>query len=346
MKDKKYCMSSFLTFRYIVDDDKTFTDKSKHSVFKYYPEEKKSICYTADDIDFYLKDMLNHIDLSHAGLLLSGGIDSAILASYMPKGMKAYTAKCIAPNAVDETQRAKKYCDIQGLKHVIVEVSWEDYDKYMNELMIHDGCPVFANEPQVYKLVAEMKKDGVDTIIYGDSADMVFGGMDRLLSKDWTYDEWKERYTFVKPEKILKDYVDMDEVYQKYKIGNDRIDFIRFMDIVFTGSSSAAYTNAFEYANIKYFDPYARLKMGEKLDLQRVRSGESKYLLRELFRKKYPELQVPEKIAMARATDYWLKDWKGPKRYEFKDNCIDGLSGEQKFLVYSLERFLEIADID
>ena len=95
-----------------------------------------------------------------------------------------------------------------------------------------------------------------------------------------------------------------------------------------------------------YLDPYARLKMGDKLDLSRVRNGESKYLLRELFKMKYPDLDIPEKIAMARAVDYWLKEWKGPERYEFKPECTREMSGEQKFLVYSLERFLNIADID
>ena len=346
MRDKEYCMSSFLTFRYIVDDNKSFSDKFQHRIFNYVPENEKFICFTAEDINKYLQKQLLDIDPQHTGLLLSGGIDSAILASFMPKGMKAYTARCIAPNAVDETKQAKKYCEINGLIHKIVDVTWDDYDKYMDQLMLYDGCPVFANEPQVYKLVREMKKDGITKIIYGDSADMVFGGMDKLLSKDWKYGEWKNRYTFVEPSVVLYSYKDMEEVYDEYKIGNDEIDFIRFMDVVFSASSSGAYINAFDYGKMEYLDPYARLKMGDKLDLSRVRNGESKYLLRELFKMKYPGLDIPEKIAMARAVDYWLKEWKGPERYEFKSGCIREMSGEQKFLVYSLERFLNIANID
>lgn len=84
--------------------------------------------------------------------------------------------------------------------------------------------------------------------------------------------------------------------------------------------------------------------MGKPLDLERVRNGESKYLIRALFKEKYPQLEIPEKIAMARATDYWLRDWGGPKRSEFKENCIEGMTGEQKFLIYSLERFLNLID--
>ena len=346
MKDKDYCMSSFLTFRYIVDDNKSSSNKLPHRIFNYIPENEKFICFTAEDINQYLQKQLLDIDPQHTGLLLSGGIDSAILASFMPKGMKAYTARCIAPNAVDETKQAKRYCEINGLIHKIVDVTWDDYDKYMDQLMLYDGCPVFANEPQVYKLVREMKKDGITKIIYGDSADMVFGGYDRLLSRDWTYEEWKNRFSFVKLDKVLHQWTNMDLVYERYKKPNGNIDYLYFMDIVFNASSSGAYINAFDYGKMDYLDPYARLKMGDKLDLSRVRNGESKYLLRELFKMKYPDLDIPEKIAMARAVDYWLKEWKGPERYEFKPECTREMSGEQKFLVYSLERFLNIADID
>ena len=87
------------------------------------------------------------------------------------------------------------------------------------------------------------------------------------------------------------------------------------------------------------------MKMGQPLDLKRVRNGESKYHIRELFKMKYPECPVPEKIAMARAVDYWLKDWYGPKRDEFIPGCVQGMTGEQKFLVYSLERFLNLIGV-
>ena len=81
------------------------------------------------------------------------------------------------------------------------------------------------------------------------------------------------------------------------------------------------------------------------LDLRRVRSGDSKYLLRDLFRKRYPGLEVPEKIAMPRAVNQWMKDWEGPKRAEFIKGCADGLTGEQRFMIYSLERFLNLIGI-
>ena len=344
MVDKNYCMSSFLAFRYIVDQNKTFKEGLEHANYIPVPNEELIACATAKDIDFQIRSMLEKLDLSNAVLLLSGGMDSAILASYMPKGTKAYTAKCSAEGAIDETQRAKQYCDYYDLEHVIVDISWEDYLENIDKLMLNDGCPVFANEPQVYKLTKVIKESGADLIILGDNADMAFGGMDGMLSKDWDYEGWKNRYTFVKPEDALKMPVDMDVVYKDYKIGENGVDYIRFIEEIFASSSSGAYINSFRLAEMKFFDPYAYLKMKYPLDLKRVRAGESKYLLRELFKMKYPELPVPEKIAMPRAMNQWMADWTGPVRQEFLPNCIDGMTGEQKFLVYSLERFLNLIE--
>ena len=41
----------------------------------------------------------------------------------------------------------------------------------------------------------------------------------------------------------------------------------------------------------------------------------------------------------------WMKDWEGPKRAEFIKGCADGLTGEQRFMIYSLERFLNLIGI-
>ena len=343
--DKNYCMSSFLTFRCIVDNNKTFQEGIEQKTYKPVASENQMACITAKDIDISIRKQLENVDLSKAAILLSGGIDSAILASYMPKGMSAYTALCSAKGAVDETARASNYCKINGLKHVVVDIKWEDYLECIDKLMLNDGCPVFANEPQVYKLAKIIKNDGFDTIIFGDNADMAFGGMDKMLSKDWTYDEWVERFTFVNPDDVLNEAVSMNNVYEKYKKGVKDIDYISFINDIFSISSTGAYVNAFRLAEIKYYDPYAYMKMAEPLDLNRIRSGDSKYLLRDLFRMRYPRMEIPEKIAMARAVDQWLAGWDGPVRKEFKNaNKIKNMTGEQKFLIYSLERFLNLIE--
>ena len=86
------------------------------------------------------------------------------------------------------------------------------------------------------------------------------------------------------------------------------------------------------------------MKMGKPLDLDRVRSGDSKYHIRDLFRKRYPGRELPEKIAMPRAVDEWMADWKGPERDEFIPGCTEGMTGKQKFQVFALERFLNLIE--
>lgn len=343
--DKNYCMSSYLAFRYVYDEERCFKEGILHHDHKLVKNEEKIPCKTATDIDESIKNVLAQVNLSDAALFLSGGMDSAILASYMPAGTKAYTAKCIGKNAVDETEEARRICEINHLEHVIVEVDWKDYTDCMDALMIHDGSPTIPNEPQAYKMAKKAKEDGASCIIYRDCADTEFGGMDRLLSRDWSYDEWVQRFSFVDPKKVLKDPVDITSVYNQYRKGKNGIDFISFISEVYAVSAAGALSNACKYAGVKSVDPYERLKMAEPLDLKRVRSGESKYLIRDLFRIKYPELEIPEKLPMSRPAEDWMKSWEGPRREEFLPGCIKDLTGEQKFLVYSLERFLNLMEI-
>ena len=113
------------------------------------------------------------------------------------------------------------------------------------------------------------------------------------------------------------------------------------MDDVFSIESSSSYLNAFGVAGMPYYDPYARLKMGDPLDLNRVRNGESKYLIRGLFKKCYQNIPVPNKVPMPRPVDKYFENWEGPKRPEFrKDIGMNSLSGNQKWQIWCLERFL------
>lgn len=40
----------------------------------------------------------------------------------------------------------------------------------------------------------------------------------------------------------------------------------------------------------------------------------NKYLVREIFHRLYPNLEVPSKIPMSRPMTEWLKDWEEPKK--------------------------------
>ncbi len=114
------------------------------------------------------------------------------------------------------------------------------------------------------------------------------------------------------------------------------------MDEVFSVESSSSYLNAFGTANLPYYDPYARLIMRDELDLNRVRNGEPKYLIRNLYAMKYPENQIPDKIPMPRPVDFIFRDWEGPKRPEFRQDIpMQNLTGNQKWQLWCAEQFLQ-----
>jgi asparagine synthetase B (glutamine-hydrolysing) len=216
-----------------------------------------------------------------------------------------------------------------------------DYEKFTPIVMRYKFAPVHSIEPQIYKAAQIAKADGVELMIVGESADLIFGGMDKLITPHWTFDAFVKRYTFLDPALVLTNPVSQDELFEHYRTGDTTIDFMRFMDEVFAIESSGSYMNAFGAAWMPYYDPYACLVMADPLDMDRVRNGEPKYLVRGLYALKYPELEIPFKIPMPRPVDSVFKDWEGPKRPEFrKDIPMQQLTGNQKWQLWCAEQFL------
>ena len=110
MIDKSYCMSSFLSLRYVEDENKQFFEGLHHQVFKQQPLERKVLVSDAYDIDIALRNVFRCIAHEKLGMLLSGGMDSSILASYMPEGADAYTFRFLGGKyQSDELERAEYY---------------------------------------------------------------------------------------------------------------------------------------------------------------------------------------------------------------------------------------------
>ena len=84
-------MSSFLSLRYVEDDEKQFCEGLQHQVYKQQPLERKVFVSDAYDVDIALRNVFRRVAHEKLGMLLSGGMDSSILASYMPEGADAYT---------------------------------------------------------------------------------------------------------------------------------------------------------------------------------------------------------------------------------------------------------------
>lgn len=346
MIDKDYCMSSYLAFRYIEDDEKDFFAGIYHRIIDPYADIKKRLVSSAEEIDAVIAQQFSALHGKKLGLLLSGGMDSAILASYL-QGCDAYTFRFEGgAYQNEELQRAEYYAKHYKLKLHYVDISWEKtVEANLVPLLQAKGAPVHSIEPQIRQAALQAKLDGVSMMVIGESSDLIFGGMDQLLSQDWSVDAFQNRYIFTKPAEVLTTPADMGYLFERYRCEGDKIDFLKFMDDIFSIESSNSYYNAFQSVEMPYIDPYAALKMKESLDLSRIRSGESKYLIRELFAKKYPGIQVPNKIPMPRPVDIYFKDWNGPKRHEFKrDLDMRQFTGNQKWQLYCLEKFLDLYD--
>jgi len=343
--DKKYCMSSFLAFRYIYDDNRDFKNSLKHRIYKQHSDSCKTFVNSALDIDCYLENLFKPLRKKKIGILLSGGMDSAILASYMP-GCDAYTFRFSNNFQIDELKRAESFARKYGLKLHYIDISWNVVERNVDIVMKHKNAPVHSIEPQIFEAARIAKEDGVEIMIIGDAADYVFYGMDGLLSKNWTFEDFYNRCIYIDPKNVLNAYSDMRYVFEKYRSG-DNIDFLGIYDSIITDESYASYENAFSSAKLDYCDPYELLKMASPVDLTRIRNGESKYLIRELFKMRYPEFSVPEKNPMPRPVDLYFQNWSGPTRPEFKKNIdISKYSGNQKWLLWVLERFLNLIDLD
>ncbi len=343
-EDINYCASSFLTYRTIADHGKCFSIKLQPSF--YDDSIKREPVNNVDELHDKLKAEIEKATKNKkAALALSGGIDSAILAKFMPKGSTAYTFQCIVPGkkVTDEVPRAQKYAEECGLNHKVVKIYWEDFEKYSPALMKHKGAPFHSIEVQIHKAALQARKDGFDTLIFGESADLNYGGLSDLLSKDWRVGEFIDRYAYVPPYQALKTPELILEPITKH-VEDGFVNVHEFNRNDFFIEAMGSYTNACETAGIKLSTPYAHTFLNVPLDLKRIRDGENKYLVRELFNKLYPNFTPPPKTPMPRPMNEWFNDWQGPTRPEFWPHCTDNMTGDQKWLIYILEQFLNLID--
>ncbi len=346
MVDKDFCCSSFLAFRYIEKDDVEFFDGLHHRTYKLPNEDELALIGSEFELDKELSKVFESVSDKKLGILISGGMDSACLASYMPKGSDAYTFRFL--NGLydpEELHRAETFASEYELNLHYVDIDFDIIKECLKPVMESKNAPVHSIEPQLYKAALQAKSDGVEMLVIGDAADYVFYGMDGLLSKDWTLDEFYKRAIYIEPSDVLKNPKDVKYLFERYRKDNNIIDFVGFYDKSITEESYGSYENAFHAADMPYIDPYEDMKMREPVDLNRVRNGDSKYYVRALFKMKYPNIPLPEKHPMPRPVDKYFQDWEGPKREEFRDDIdMSKYSGNQKWLLWCLEQFLNEYD--
>lgn len=346
MVDRSFCMSSYLMYRYVYDVNYCF--------------KENMLCHQVG-LDFERLPVVDwqslHQCLKHfveeacvdgkAALALSGGIDSAILARLVPHGTKAYTFRCIVPGirVTDESENARKWAEMNHLDFEVVDIYWDDVVRAAEICMKHKGAPIHSIESQIYIAARRAAIEGKSRFILGENADIIYGGMNGLLEKDWLFSEFVDRYTYVMPYKVLKDPQMPLKPYQEFN-KDGHIDGYDFINKYFRQEALGTYTNACEAAGIEFIGPYSRTYLKQPLDYKRIRSGDTKYIIRELFKQLYPGEGMPAKIPMPRPMNEWLAKWEGPRRPEFIPHCTDNMTGDQKWMVWCLERYLSMIEED
>ena len=138
--NKNYCASSFLAFRYIYDDDMDFEPNLKHRTYRQHEDDKKTFVKTAEDINVALQKVFDSLKNKKLGILLSGGMDSAILASYMP-GCDAYTFRFLNGEfQKEELHRAEIFARTYGLKLHYIDISWNTVERNVDIVMKNKGA--------------------------------------------------------------------------------------------------------------------------------------------------------------------------------------------------------------
>jgi hypothetical protein len=342
--DKDFCISSCLAFRYVVTGGIGWRDGIVPEFPEVNPGQQIKVG-TANDVLASLKKIVERDLTDDTGILLSGGMDSAVLASLLPSGTHAYTIRFIAPGAIDESGQAAAYAKRCGLAHTILDIAWDDYEADIDTLMRNKKAPLHPVEVGLLEAARRARADGVNRLVLGNGADSTFGGLDKLLSRDWTFEEFMTRYTFVDPAPVVRRPVSMREAYEPYRKG-DGIDVIGFLKVVHGLGVVQAFENAIRAGDCSIMAPYEELVLDAPLDIARIRGGQSKYIIREVFDRLYPGIAQPDKIAFARPMDAWLADWSGPHRPEFREDInITAYTGDQKWIIYCLERFLDLYDL-
>lgn len=269
-------------------------------------------------------------------LLLSGGMDSAVLAPYMPRGSTAYT---VYHPKIERTEVAiaRSYAEKFELVHKVIEMDLDQYFEVMNGLMVAKKMPLSPAEPVLHILALHASKDGHSHVVTGGGADTKQGGFPRLRKHRWQNSYQKKlQKLYLDSSKVLQQFSDISHVLSNYvlcsPIGKivDTKTFLREI-----GTERFAFENAVTQAGVSHIAPFD--SCDSLLDM-RMNRALPKYFIQKFYRQIYGRMP-PQKFGLQKPS-FALKDYH-PERDEFnKEFDYEGLDYNRKFLIYSLERFM------
>ncbi len=295
---------------------------SFYLAFKQFPpfvEFEQVPLKTSGDIHDYLKTQIPE----DAGLMLSSGRDSAILASLMPKGSIAYSVRCEGRR--DETIFAAQLAKKLKLQHKIITMTKADYRGH-----IFDGKSPISFCPWTYKVAKQAKADGCKNLVSGTGTLACFGEDAHFHDLANDADLFLRKWAVIWPPDILKEAYPLKDMVRKYIRDDNSLDTIRFMSLDRGARVTMDYS--VELAGLCHITPFH--KIATPLDIERAKR-EGKYLLAELYEKIYKEKPQPKRSPSVINYEEWFKDYT-PNHLNFWPN-LPKVDGIRKWMLYKLE---------
>ena len=260
----------YLAFRYT---------KTKYKLPIEFDDKMKRV--DSDDIEERLKS-------SDTAIFLSGGLDSSLLAAInKPKiAYVAYYPECEC-NEIKWANQVAKYLDII-LKSV--KITKNRYLSTIEYLIKQKGDGLHPNEPCIYLLALQAKKDGYNKVILGSGADGLFGGYTDLLINETKWmnsaQTFIDRYAYIKK--------DVSIPFKKWK----KWGMYRFLLEIHTPGLIDRATNACNAAEVESVFPYLENGIPQLMWNAPMEQKINKIILREIANKYLPqEIIYKEKIA-------------------------------------------------
>ena len=304
---------------------------------RFFPIAPRHLITVNDEreIEEHIKTTMQSLP-STSGILLSGGIDSTLLARFMPEGSTAYTIDYEEAGRRSEFQEAAQFIRA-GVRHKAVFVSRKQYFQVAEELMLLKRMPLVPHEPPVAMACKQAMKDGVTHMVGGWGADTRFGSFDNYF-RDARWDDFQANilYKYWNPSDVLRESSDVSWVARQY-IEDGAMDVQRFL--IEVGTEGNAIFTTMQGLGLTPVFPFVEMRYGPGLDVERIINGDAKYLLKSIFRRTYPNHAPARKSPLHVPYNKWMMGYQ-PTRKEFKPTLkLQPDQGKRNALIFSLERY-------
>lgn len=287
-----------------------------------------------------VESVIHNKDPQKIGILLSSGIDSASVAYCLPSGCHAFYVTYDQATSEDMSS-VEKYAAVNGLELHKVYVDDKTYRKWVPILMRVKKSPLHPCEIAVAEALQCAQTLGINIVFAGWGCDTYFGGMDKLLSRDYsTAHEFAERYTYLQPNIVLKNPDENVQMYFDRYQTEFGFDTFRFLEENYHGMTLQSFYYLPKMFHIQMKCPWGSIGLNEPLDLNKIRNGQPKYIVADAFKHLSGCLSIPEKVPFTRP-DY-IDCIDKLKQFDFiSSNSFAKLTPQQKWMTFILCAFIE-----